>query len=138
MNHRRASALVLLLSGGLAACGGDDGEREEGTRAPATDTQPAGGSETVELDEFRFSPERLTVKAGATITAKNVGAIAHNLTIERGPDASKPSEVLAATSTFAGGENDTVTVDLPPGRYALVCTVGDHREQGMTGTLTVR
>jgi uncharacterized cupredoxin-like copper-binding protein len=31
-----------------------------------------------------------------------------------------------------------LALDLPPGRYAMVCTVPGHRELGMTGTLEVR
>jgi plastocyanin len=126
----------------VAACGGDGGG-DDGTTAPE---QAGGGEErptneaetTVDLDEFSFDPAKLTVSAGTTIEARNVGSIPHNLTIERGPDPSAPSEELAATSTFADGESDVVTVDLEPGRYALVCTVPGHREQGMVGSLKVR
>lgn len=136
---RRPKLLLLIpISVALAACGGgDDGEDAEAPQG-ARERPAERPVTTVDLDEFSIKPKRLTVSSAATIEAKNVGAIAHNLTIERGPDASKPSEELAATPTFAGGESDTVKVELEPGRYALVCTVGDHRQQGMIGSLTVR
>ena len=128
---------MLAVAVGLAACGGDDGDGAEAPQGSGERPAERAGT-TVELAEFSIEPARLTVSSGATIEAQNVGSIPHNLTIERGPDASQPSEELAATSTFGGGESDTVTVDLEPGRYALVCTVGDHRAQGMVGSLTVR
>lgn len=58
--------------------------------------------------------------------------------IERGPDPDQRTDELAATSTFGGGASDTLDVDVEPGRYALVCTVGNHRELGMVGTITIR
>lgn len=120
----------------LAGCGGDGPDEETGA-GNATE-QGTASSATVELDEFSFAPSDLTVERGATMTAENVGTIGHNLTIEQEPDASTPSKELAATATFAGGESDTLDVDLPPGEYGLVCTVGNHRELGMVGSLTVK
>lgn len=62
---------------------------------------------------------------------------ANGLTIERGPDPDQRTDELAATSTFGGGASDTLDV-VEPGRYAMVCTVGNHRELGMVGTITIR
>lgn len=123
------SALLALAAAG---CGGDD----EDAGAPPQD----GGARAapVELREFAIDPARLELKRGAPVDVRNSGAIPHNLTIERGPEATQPSERLAGTSTFSGGESERLRVDLRPGRYALVCTVGDHRERGMVGSLTVR
>ncbi len=133
---------LLIVTAALAACGGDGEEEPNAGEAPSggqtTDREQTAGSPTVDLDEFSIAPSDVTVERGATITAENVGATGHNLTIEQDPETSSPSEELAATSTFAGGESDTVEVDLPPGEYGLVCTVGNHRQLGMVGTLTVR
>ena len=126
------ASVSALLALAAAGCGGDD---EDGG-APGQD----GGAQeaAVELREFAIESARLELKRRATLDVRNSGAIAHNLTIERGPDATQPSERLAGTSTFGGRESERLRVDLPPGRYALVCTVGDHRERGMVGSLTVR
>lgn len=45
---------------------------------------------------------------------------------------------LAATETFVAGDTKSVRLELPPGRYVTVCTVGNHRELGMVGTVTVK
>jgi plastocyanin len=45
---------------------------------------------------------------------------------------------IGGTPTFAGGEPRTGTVQVEPGEYELLCTVGDHAALGMKGKLTVR
>lgn len=135
----KLTAALLLVTADLTACGGgDDAGEDAPSGAEGADQQQTAGTPVVEFDEFSLAPSDVTVDRGATITAENVGTIGHNLTIERSPDVSSPSEELAATSTFTGGESDEVKVDLPPGEYGLVCTVGNHRELGMVGMLTVR
>lgn len=106
---------------------------------------------TVKLKNFKFVPNDIVIKRGGTLKVTNATSpphrpgIPHNLTIERGPDGSKPSkEIAQAAVTFFGGETDTYKVNLEPGKYAIACTVPglargkpSHREQGMHGTLTV-
>jgi plastocyanin len=141
---------VLLVSAALAAtaCGGGDDEAsttDTATETTATDTTSttetgegaAGGTTTVSMDEFLFDPENVTVERSATITVENNGNVAHNLTIEEGPDPKEKSRKLAGTSSFLGGKSEDLKVDLEPGKYAMVCTVPGHREQGMVGTFRV-
>jgi uncharacterized cupredoxin-like copper-binding protein len=78
------------------------------------------------------------VPRGAAIHVTNEGEIAHNLKIERGPDPKQETQELAGTDSFLPGDSENLEVDLPRGRYAMVCTVPGHRELGMTGTLRVR
>jgi plastocyanin len=63
---------------------------------------------------------------------ENQGTLAHNLKIFDG------DEELGGTPTFPGGRTESGTVELPPGEYRMVCTVGDHERLGMVGTLEVR
>lgn len=141
--NTRSPLLGAIVAAVLVGCGGDgdapsSAEPSGQTEGPATSsTTPAEGP-TVELDEFVFSPSELTVEQGAELRAANVGEAPHNLTIEEGTSPQTPAEELAATPTFTGGEQRELTVDLAPGRYALVCTVPGHRESGMVGTITVR
>lgn len=89
------------------------------------------------LDDYSITPKDLVVRRGTTITATNEGELAHNLTVERGSDSDTDADDLARTETFTGGSK-SVRLDLPPGRYVTVCTVGDHRELGMVGTVTIK
>jgi plastocyanin len=116
------AAMLLALAAGC------------GAGAYKTTTTPAD----VTMTEYQLSPAQLSVKRGAKITVANDGQIAHNLTIEQGPDPKKPTKKLIGTSTFLPGKTETLTIDLKPGRYAMACTLPDHRQLGMRGTLTVK
>lgn len=142
-----ALVLVTMVVALGTGCGGDDGGGDTTsattTEAPAdTTTEPAGSdgggaATSVSMDEFSFDPKDLSVTSGDTLEVTNDGAVAHNLTIEQGPDPTEKTKKLAGTSTFLGGKSEDLTVDLEPGKYALVCTVSGHRDAGMVGTITV-
>jgi plastocyanin len=124
------AALALFVAG----CGGDDDDDEATEPVPteaatgATGAVGGGAATSVSMTEFAFDPSDITVSQGDTIEATNDGQIPHNLTVE-GED--------LATEDLDGGGSEELTVDLPPGEYDFLCTIGDHAEQGMTGTLTV-
>jgi plastocyanin len=126
------AALALFAAG----CGGDDDDEETepaptpaATGATGAEGAAAGGGATsVSMTEFAFDPSDLTVSQGDTIEVTNDGATTHNLTVEE--------EDLATSDLDAGGSEE-LTVDLPPGEYPFICTIGDHAAQGMEGTLTV-
>jgi uncharacterized cupredoxin-like copper-binding protein len=131
--------LAVALATG---CGGDSGSDTSATTTGTTTgtaTKPTGGgTTTVTLDEFTIEPKDLTVSRGATLDVKNDGAVAHNLTIEKGPDPTEKTTKLAGTSTFLGGKSEKLDVNLTPGKYSMVCTVSGHRDAGMVGTITVK
>jgi plastocyanin len=124
------AALALFVAG----CGGDDDDDEATEPVPteaatgATGAVGGGAATSVSMTEFAFDPSDITVSQGDTIEATNDGQIPHNLTVE-GED--------LATEDLDGGGSEELTVDLQPGEYDFLCTIGDHAEQGMTGTLTV-
>ncbi|MGH2978621.1 MAG: plastocyanin/azurin family copper-binding protein [Solirubrobacterales bacterium] len=121
------AALACLAAALLAGCGGDD------SAAPAP-----RGPNTVVMTDYEYHPRDVRVRAGRTLTVVNEGGIAHNLTVERGPNPREETDELAGTNSFLKGDSERLRVDLAPGRYAIVCTVPGHRELGMTGSLTVR
>lgn len=118
------TALLLLGSG----CGGgdDDPGRTVTVESPA--------SLTVVGDEYSFDPETIVLTGGGELEVglDNQGSLAHNLRVfDGGTD-------IGGTPTFAGSDTRSGRVRVEPGEYELVCTVGNHAELGMTGTLTVR
>jgi uncharacterized cupredoxin-like copper-binding protein len=141
---RTISILITVLLLFIAAgCGGGDNKSSNTTSTTPTSATTTGGSEaggakTVDLNEYSIDPGSLNVAKGTKLTVKNVGNIAHNLTIEQGSDPKKASKKLEGTSTFLGGKSEDLTVDLKPGKYAMACTVPGHRELGMVGTITVK
>src|SRR5919106_1002604 len=132
--------LLVIAAAGLAAgCGGDDDDDDESAATTTTTTEAGGGDggQTVGMTEFEFEPNDLTASQGDTITAENTGSTVHNLTIEEGPDPEKATTEIAATPDVDAGQSGEVTVDVDPGEYSIVCTIANHRELGMVGTIKV-
>jgi plastocyanin len=129
---RPLPVVLLALSILLASCGGDDGD--EGGGGGGAVTAEARQGLRVAGDEYKFDPSEVVVTGGGPlrITLENKGSLAHNLKVLRGDDD------LGGTPTFQGGETRSGSVRLEPGRYRMVCTVGNHEELGMTGELEVR
>ena len=87
-------ALGLVLVAGLAACGSDDGggaAEEAGVATPSTSATPetsgaseGGGEEEgvpgeVEIVDFTFTPEEITVPVGSTVTWRNADEAIHSV-----------------------------------------------------------
>lgn len=117
--------IVLLVAGvvALAGCGDDDG----GAAASA--------GETVKLSEteFKITPARPSVKEPGTVTFEvtNDGRLDHSLEVE-GPNGE------AETDTIPAGGTATLEVDLDEaGTYEMYCPIGNHRDMGMEGEVSV-
>jgi plastocyanin len=126
------TALALVSATlGLAACGGDDNKGGGGATATVKKGQPV----TVKGMEYRFDPSTVIVEGGGgptEIVFENAGSLAHNLKLF------KDGQDVGGSPTFQGGETKSATVDLQPGDYEMICTVGDHADLGMKGKLTVK
>ena len=141
--RRTSHLLVLLLSAGVllaAGCGDDDDEGGGGGAATPEATEEAteeaaegGEALTLTADPggaISWDKSELTAPAGTvTIKLVNESEIPHAVEVE-GNGVEEESE------TITGGETE-LTVDLESGEYTFYCPVGDHRAQGMEGTLTV-
>jgi len=105
---RVATALAAILIGAAAAFA-------------AQPTTVAGAE--VEIDQFAFLPQRITVEAGTTVTWIN------------GDDA--PHTVASSSKLFKSKALDTQDkfsfTFMTPGTYAYFCSVHPH----MTGTVVV-
>jgi plastocyanin len=136
---RRTITALLLTTALIAGCGGDDDEEQPAStpetpqEAPAT--EEGGGGEAVEVSSpadgsLKFDQATLTAPAGeVTFTYSNPSQVPHAFEVEG-------NGVEAETETFTEGE-DSITVELEPGEYVYYCPVGQHRQAGMEGTLTV-
>jgi len=105
------------------------------TVAPTMTLAPSGTASaekefTVVGENYSFSPNQLTVKKGdkVKITFSDEGGF-HNLAIDGYNE---------KTATIRTGNSAVVefTAD-KAGSFAFYCSVGNHREQGMQGTLIV-
>lgn len=166
MNMWKRGAIVWLagvavIATAAVACGDDE---EEGGGGGA-----AGGGTTVNvtLGEWLIEPDPASAPAGSiTFTASNEGTIEHELVIiktDLAPDAlptnddgtvnedAEGIEVIDEIEEFPAGETESLTVDLEPGKYVLICNIGPsseeeaghmeheaHYKEGMHAAFTVR
>jgi uncharacterized cupredoxin-like copper-binding protein len=122
---RTVAALFVALTFAVAGCGGDDGDEA---------TNGTSSQETFSISErdFTLTPPTVTIDAPGTYTfeATNDGGVDHALEIEG-------NGVEEETETIGPGESASVTVDLESGTYEMYCPIGNHRDLGMTGEVTV-
>jgi uncharacterized cupredoxin-like copper-binding protein len=147
--HFMATA-VAVVGLAFAACGDDDdngGSSAPGgggrygsantTEQEETQTE-AGGGTTLRLSAdpggaLKFDKSSLTANAGeVTIALTNPSSATapHAVEIEG-------QGVEEESDTIQPGESANVTAQLEPGTYEFYCPVGNHKDAGMEGTLTV-
>lgn len=86
---------------------------------------------TVIGNDYSFNPPNIPVKAGepVRITFKNEGEEMHNLMI---------NGLNKKTNTIGSGQVDVLEFTAPSnGIYEFICSVGNHRTQGMIGKIIV-
>ncbi|GLZ43661.1 cupredoxin family copper-binding protein [Actinokineospora sp. NBRC 105648] len=117
-----AAALLLVLAG----CGTDSPSpgTSAAPSAPAAGGSVASGEVTVEVKNFAFAPQQLTVAVGTKVTWKFTDSAKHNV---KANDKSFGSDDLSGGATFAH------TFD-KAGEFPYICSI----HQYMTGTVTVR
>jgi uncharacterized cupredoxin-like copper-binding protein len=151
MSKRTGARWLCVLAIGLAAvplsaCSDDESGSATSDTAESTATTESGqgrtgGGASLAVDavergpgKLAFSKDALSAKAGAvTVRMRNPqrNQLPHAIEIE-GEGIEEEGETVQA------GGSSTVTVDLKPGKYEFYCPVGNHEQQGMEGTLTVR
>ena len=134
------TALILALVGAVTLAASACGSSSSGASnsSPSTTVTPAaagGGGSTIDvtLKDFAIDVSSTGSLAPGTYTfhVTNNGPSSHNLTIN-GPGVSDK-----ATSTFAAGGSEDLTVTLTKGTYDLFCSVPGHKQAGMDTSLTV-
>jgi uncharacterized cupredoxin-like copper-binding protein len=123
----------------LAACGDEDdnGGGAADTATTQTETTDTAGAAAATVNvsetEYKLDPANPNVsKAGLVrFVVKNDGKVAHALEVEG------PGEEVE-TESIAPGKSATLEANLNrPGRYEWYCPIGNHRELGMEGEITV-
>ena len=121
---RRLVVLPILLL--LAACGGSSDESASGDIL-----------RTIQISEkeFSLSPSTVTLEETGTyeFEVTNDGQITHALEIEE-----EGGGAEAETGDIAAGETKTLRFTFSAeGSYELYCPIGNHKAQGMRGTIVV-
>lgn len=107
----------------LAGCGSEDSSGTDGS---------AGSAVKVSETDFALDPSNVSVDEAGEVTIRvvNDGEVEHALEVEG-------EGVEEGTGTLAPGESAELTVELAAGSYTIYCPIGNHREQGMEGTVVV-
>jgi len=126
-----AAALVACVIA-LGACGDDDSDN--GTSGSGGGG--GGAAATLELaadpnGALKFDKTSLEAKPGEVVIAfDNQSDVPHAVEVE-GNGVEEETETITMAS-------EDLSVDLDAGEYVFYCPVGNHRQEGMEGTLTVR
>lgn len=118
--------IAVACATALAACGGDDDAAGEPTGEP-TETasiEAAPDEITVDVVDFAFAPDAITVAPGGELVFSNLDEAAHTATADDG---------AFTTDTIDGGASVTLTAPDAPGSYAYYCAFHPF----MTGELVV-
>jgi plastocyanin len=134
----RLPAIVVgvIVAIALAGCGGAAygyGGGAKSTPTPAGGAAGSGG--TVTIKDFAFSPQTLTVKAGATVTWVNKDSTPHTVTsVDSSSLDASPTGLFDAQ--LSQGQTFTFTFD-KTGTYNYECTI--HKSMAsMHATIVVQ
>jgi uncharacterized cupredoxin-like copper-binding protein len=142
---RRFAALFVIavaVAVPIAGCGGGDDNNDNtsadtgGATEASTGAAATGSSKTVDLTavDYKFNPSDVSLNQGdVTFKLTNDGQQPHSLEIEdvNGQDQEIEGDVQP-------GDSNTLTVNLPAGKYEFYCPVPGHKELGMEGEITVK
>ena len=110
-----AALFLCALATFLPACDGDTAPAE-----PCADPEPAT---SVQLADFAFDPDCLSVDAGGTLTVENVGDAPHTFTVG-GTDVDVKVDPDASDEVAFDG--------VDPGTYSVTCTFHPQMEATLT------
>jgi plastocyanin len=126
---------VLLVAATITTAVVTAGEEGAGESTPPAGAAAQRGTLALAADptgKLAYDKKKATAKAGRlAIRLTNRSSLPHNVTIAKG------GSVVARTRTIERGAA-TADANLPRGDYVFYCSVDEHRQAGMQGTLTVR
>ncbi len=128
----RLTAILVAALLASSACGGG---------------APTSSGPTVEMKEWQVIAPATLSSGSVTITVKNVGSSAHDLTViktDKAPDqlANDGSRVtepsVGVTTPINPGQTGALSVSLSPGKYVFICNQPGHYPLGMRTAVTVQ
>jgi plastocyanin len=131
LNPRRAmvAALAVVASAGLlTSCSSSGGSSSPGgsssssTSSSSSAGGTASGSTTVQVKNFSFEPDTLTVAKGTTVTWKFDDSAKHNVTDSKNTFKSKD---LASGGSYSYKFNTA-------GTYNYICTIHQYMKASIT------
>lgn len=129
---------VIAAATALAGCGtGGGGPSEDQQGTPRAQPKPAQEAPVATIDvretEFGLAPANPRIPRPGVVefNVRNAGQTVHALEVE-GPKGEVETEQIQP------GKSATLRAQLSePGEYTWYCPVGDHKDQGMEGKVTV-
>ncbi len=130
-------ALTIVMGAFLASACCENGGGSVGSATATTIT--------FESDDFFYSPKNWSFAADTdvTVTMENIGKNQHEWAVLKlgttisSEDEFREDMVELELEAIQRDTVDTITVNLPPGEYQVICALTGHFDQGMEGTLTV-
>ncbi|MGH2398881.1 MAG: cupredoxin domain-containing protein [bacterium] len=122
------STTVLLLAALLlTACSGGGGGGQSGNGGQQGGGPP--GAVLVNETEWVISLPAQIPSGPVTFSVKNNGAVEHNFVIQ---------EANLRLDGIQPGQSKTLSANLRPGSYNIVCDIAGHSEAGMKTTVRVQ
>jgi len=117
-------AATLLVALALLAAGCT---RQDVKKVPGQDLH-------LTMTEYKVSPLTSYVKPGhLTITARNEGKLAHNVTVIRQGDV-----IVGRSTVMDPGQTATIKLALDPGTYRVLSSLSNDDPLGINGYIVVR
>ncbi len=100
-----------------------------------TDVKRVSGQDLhLAITEYKVSPLTSYVKPGPlTITARNRGKLAHNVTVIRQGDV-----IVGRSATMNPGQSATMKISLDPGTYRVLSSLSNDDPLGINGYIVVK
>jgi uncharacterized cupredoxin-like copper-binding protein len=162
----RSASAAFVVAGLLSACGGASaGAQSSGaatSEAPAESAAASGAQVNVQLGETDVSHmymnvDQTTVQAGeVTFNVDNQGVKTHEFVVLKTDTSAGDFQLttfegekdridedadgvnVGETGDMDAGTTKTLTIDLKPGHYALVCNLAGHYRMGMFSDFVVQ
>lgn len=141
MRTKTAATVVLALTLGFGACGGNDADESTSGSGPATSSAAAGAEPTtpdgptleVGIRDFAFAPDTVEIDAGTTVVWTNEDEFLHTVTSGKTDGPVNVPDGTFDEPTAEKGSKASITFD-EPGSFTYYC----KQHNAMNGTVTVR